>query len=166
MEDWKIRFKSFGFTPLIGGEGWKFRIFGTVDYTRYQHQTYYRPIGLNEDVLLPGYENDAPEGTERLAGNLTFALFNPIEIIGFKITPLLYLGAGFIGDGKTDVWQSNYQSALGAGVVVTNEYLSQSDFKLVLAIFPNQPDYWKVGSLSAWEYEFTDFEFQKPEAVH
>ncbi len=165
-EDSKIQFKALAFTPLIGVDKWKVRIFGTIDYTQYRNQTYFRPIGLNEDGLLPGYDRTDPEGTERLAGNLTLALFNPVEIIGFKFTPLLYFSSGFVGTGEKAIWRSSIQSSIGAGVVVTNEFLAQSDFKLVLAIFPGQSDFYKTGDVSAWEYEFSDFDFKKPEVVY
>jgi hypothetical protein len=164
FEDTRLQLRMFGFTPLIGKKDLSFRILGTFDYTRLGNQSYYRPIGLDENELLPGLESDGMEGTERLAGSVTLALFNPLEIIGFKITPILYFGAGFLGNGERDILNSSYQSALGAGLVITNEYLSQSDFKLVVAFFPNQPDFWKFGGVSAWEYGFSDFDFQKPVA--
>lgn len=164
LEDTRLQVRTFGFTPLIGKKDWKFRVLAMFDYTRFGNQSYFRPIGLEENELLPGFDGDGTEGTERLVGSLTLALFNPLEIIGFKLTPIFYMGAGFIGNGERDILNSSYQSTLGAGFVVTNEYLSKSDFKLVIAVFPNQADFWKFGGISAWDYGFIDYDFQKPVA--
>jgi hypothetical protein len=163
LQDQYARVNVFTFLPLIGGSKWKSRIFMEMGYTRLKNQSYYRPLNLAEDRLLPGYESDLPEGLERLSINLTAALFNPVDIIGFRMTPIVFVGGGWVGDGKSHLLNHTPQAVLGAGLAISNKYLAQSDFKIILAFFPNTSTDYKLGSLKAWEYSLNDFDILKPQ---
>lgn len=162
-EDGLIRANALAFLPLLGGKKWKARVFMELGYVCYENQTYYRPLNLAEDRLVPGYDSNLPEGVERFSFNLTGALFNPIDIIGFRVTPILFIGAGWVGDGNSPLFQYTPQAVYGGGLAISNKFLAQSDFKIVLAFFPNAATDYKLGSIKAWEYSLNDFDISKPQ---
>ncbi|MFN5323490.1 MAG: hypothetical protein ACK5C5_01075 [Bacteroidota bacterium] len=164
-QDAMLRWRTFWYSPLIEVGEWKLRLFGEMNYAKYLNQTKYQPLNLQQDKLLPGYKYNSPEGLERLAANITLTIFNPVDWLGFRFTPLLYGAAGIIGDGVNPLSRSNLLGVWGLGLAISNKFLAQSDFKLVLAFFPNQTDSYRIGSISAWEYEFRDYEFSRPEVV-
>ncbi|MFM7177292.1 MAG: hypothetical protein ACKO0X_07720 [Bacteroidota bacterium] len=165
-QDEVIKAKAFAFSPLVNLGKWNIRFIGEVDYVKYANQQYYRPLNLQQDRLLPGYRSGTPEGLERFGFNTTAVLFNPFEWLGFKITPLIYGGAGVVKDGESRLLNSTWIGVWGGGVAVSNKFLAQSDFKIILAVFPNQNEPFRLGSISAWQYTFRDFDFTKPEVLY
>ncbi|MFM7903535.1 MAG: hypothetical protein ACKPAD_16315, partial [Bacteroidota bacterium] len=165
-QDEVIKAKAFSFSPLVNLGKWNIRFIGEVDYVKYANQQYYRPLNLQQDRLLPGYRSGTPEGLERFGFNTTAVLFNPFEWLGFKITPLIYGGAGVVKDGESRLLNSTWIGVWGGGVAVSNKFLAQSDFKIILAVFPNQNETYRLGSISAWQYTFRDFDFTKPEVLY
>ncbi|MFM7768106.1 MAG: hypothetical protein ACKO9S_09650 [Bacteroidota bacterium] len=165
-QDEVIKAKAFAFSPLVTFGKWSIRFIGEVDYVKYANQQYYRPLNLQQDRLLPGYRSGTPEGLERFGFNTTAVLFNPFEWLGFKITPLIYGGAGVVKDGESRLLNSTWIGVWGGGVAVSNKFLAQSDFKIILAVFPNQNEPYRLGSISAWQYTFRDFDFTKPEVLY
>lgn len=165
-EDRSLHAEAFMFSPLWGGGQWKTRVFLKTEYTLFADQTYYRPLNISDDRLVPGYGYGLPEGIERISMNCTVALFNPLDIVGFRLTPILFLGGAWIGDGNSDLLHQQPQLVLGGGLAVSNKFLAQSDFKIIFAFFPNATDRYKFGSIKAWDYSFNDFAVTKPQASY
>ncbi|MGR6087647.1 MAG: hypothetical protein ACU4F9_05705 [Arcticibacter sp.] len=165
-QDATTKAKFFAFSPLFNLGKWSVRFLGEMDYVKYTNQIYYRPLNLQQDQLLPGYKSGTPEGLERFGFNATAVLFNPFEWLGFNITPLIYGGAGVVTDGDSRLFKSSWIGVWGGGVAISNKFLAQSDFKIILAFFPNQTENYRVGSLSAWQYSFRDFDFTKPDFLY
>lgn len=165
-QDDVLKSKAFAFSPLINLGKWRIRFIGEVDYVKYKNQLYYRPLNLQQDRLLPGYRSGTPEGLERFGLNATAVLFNPFEWLGFKITPLIYAGAGVVAESDGLLFNSPWVGVWGGGMAISNKFLAQSDFKIILAFFPNQNETYRIGSISAWQYSFRDFDFTKPEVLN
>lgn len=162
LSDQVVSIHNLIFSPLLGENGWRTRLFADVNYTRFLNQSYYRPLNLAEERLLPGYQSNMPEGLERFSVNTTCVLFNPLNIIGFRFAPILFVGGGWVADGQKPLFESQPQLVYGGGVAISNEFLAQSDFKIMLAFFPNASLPYKLGSIRAWDYALNDFTSSKP----
>ena len=165
-QDEALKANLFTFSPLVNVGKWRIRFIGEMNYVKFTNQLYYRPLNLQQDRLLPGYRSGTPEGLERFGLNTTAVLFNQFEWLGFKFTPLIYGGAGVVKDDNNRLFNSTWIGVWGGGLAVSNKFLAQSDFKIILAVFSNQNLPNRLGSISAWQYSFRDFDFTKPEVLY
>jgi hypothetical protein len=153
----------FWFSPLQGGDRWKIRWFGNVNLTGGLNRLTNEVIALNSGDWIPGYRSSYPVGTTRLAANITMVLFNPFQFIGFRISPVVFAGAGMIGDSSTPIHESKLYKGIGGGFAFTNVYLVQSDFKILFGYYPDiTGDQTRLSSFDAWEFQFRDFDFGRP----
>lgn len=153
----------YSFSPLIGGGRWKARIFGDFSFLNGINRRPGDLLRLNDDRSIPGYRNTTPYGTQRLQANISAVIFNPFDLIGFRISPVIFAGGAMVGDGNTPLLRGKVYKGIGLGVAVTNIYLVNSTFRILFGYYPDiKSDPYRLSSFDVWEYGFDDFDFTRP----
>ncbi len=153
----------FGFSGLIGTGKWKARFFGNTTLVSGFNRQPGDVLALNGENGIAGYKAGQPVGTTRMNLNVSLVAFNPWEWLGFRVSPVLFMGLGTTGDSETPFGKGRIIKGFGAGIAVTNVYLANSSFRLFFGYYPDiKSNPTRLSSFEVWDYRFSDFDFGKP----
>lgn len=121
------------------------------------------------DIMgLHGFESSL-YGTQKLLLTLQTQFYAPWNLIGFRLHPYLNYSVAFIGDENIKIFNSKMFSSIGAGVILSNDYLVFNTFQLSIAFYPKIPgqgeNLFRTNAFSTSDFGFQDFEFGKPRTV-
>lgn len=117
---------------------------------------------------IQGYRSNL-YGTQKMLVTLQTQFYAPWNIIGFRLNPYINLTAAMIGDDVVKITASKLYSSIGAGVIISNDYLVFSTFQLSFAWYPAIPgrgdNILRTNAFDTYDFGFQDFEFGRPRTV-
>ncbi|MBL0339741.1 MAG: hypothetical protein IPP71_01790 [Bacteroidetes bacterium] len=156
----------FAFSRLFKFRKAKIRWFGYSNFLYGINRDDGEFISLRRGNGIPGFKSEIPEGTARFTFNMRFLFFNRLEWLGFRVTPVLFLGMGMIGDDETPLYNAKIYKGFGAGVAVTNVFLIQSNFEILIGFYPGaSTGQLRFNPVDVWNFQFKDYAFDKPSVV-
>ena len=113
--------------------------------------------------------NSALYGTKKFVLSLQTQFYSPWDLWGFRINPYFNYSAAMLGTEGVKLTKSKLFSAVGIGIIISNDYLVFNSFQLSLAYYPNIPsegyNLFKTNSFETTDFGFQDFEYGKPRTV-
>ena len=117
---------------------------------------------------IQGFRSDM-YGTQKFLLTLQTQFYAPWNIIGFRLNPYINLSAAMIGDDVVKITSSKLYSAIGAGVIISNDHLVFNTFQLSFAWYPAIPgrgdNVLRTNAFNTHDFGFQDFEFGRPATV-
>jgi len=182
-----LSFQANYFTNLINiGTVWKMRQFvkpqllwginrlNTIGdrITLNEHGNYLGVYGSDfgdlNDMGLYGFRSPL-YGTQKALLTLQTQFYAPWNLIGFRLNPFLNYSVGVIGDENRKIHDSRIYSSIGAGFIISNDYLVFNTFQVSFAFYPQMPgrgeNIFRTNSFHTSDFGFQDFEFGKPRPV-
>jgi len=167
-EQTAIAFSSVYFTPLIGKGRWKFRQFVKPELILGQNRlrTNADELTLDGDTGIPGFNNTAISGTKKLLVTFQTQGYSPWNFYGFRVNPFLAYTMGMLGNATNGFSKSRLYSQVGAGIIVSNDYLVLSSFQLSFSFYPTIPgngdSIIKTNSYKTYDIGLQSFEISRP----
>ncbi len=182
-----LSFQANYFTKLINiGTVWKMRQFVKPQVlwginrlntfgdriTLDEHGNYLGVYGsdfgdLNE-MGLNGFRSPL-YGTKKALLTFQTQFYAPWNLIGFRLNPFLNYSLGVIGDKNRKIMDSRIYSSIGAGFIISNDYLVFDTFQVSFAFYPQMPgrgdNLFRTNSFNTSDFGFQDFDFGKPRPV-
>lgn len=158
------------FTNLIEMGSWKFRqfvkpqlIIGLNRLNSNQDR-----LTLNGDVGLQGFESTTLLGTKKVLVSFQTQSYSPWNVLGFRVNPYLSYSLGMLSGSDNSFSKSKVYSQIGAGVIVSNDFLVFNSFQFSFSYFPSVPDgsdLFKTNSIRTYDLTLPNFEIPKPSVV-
>ncbi len=157
------------FTSLLEIGKWKLRQFIkprlTIGIERFPTEV----LTINEDNGIQGFNSAVLYGTKRLIFSAQTQLYAPYSVIGFRFAPILYFTGALLSADKENLFKSRFYSSIGFGILFRNELLVLNTFQLAIAFYPVIPglgnDLLKLNSIKSYDFQFRDFDLEKPGPV-
>jgi hypothetical protein len=129
--------------------------------------------GSNDDELnsmgIQGF-NSSVYGTQKFLLTLQTQFYSPWNLYGFRLNPYLNYTMAMIGDENRQITNSKVFSSIGAGLIISNDYLVFNTFQFSFAFYPEIPgqgsNLFRTNAFHTSDFGFQDFEFGKPRTVH
>jgi hypothetical protein len=159
------------FTNLMESGKWKFRQFVKSRFVLGNNRLPSRgdQLTINDRNGIPGFNPVEFYGTRKFIMTFQSQAYSPWNLGGFRMNPYLSYSIGLLGDSKTGFSKSRLYSQIGAGFIITNDYLVFSSFQLSIAYYPNIPgngdNIFKTNAFNTEDFGFQDFEVSKPRTV-
>ncbi len=126
-------------------------------------------LTINDRNGIPGFNPPELYGTKKFVLTFQTQGYSPWNLYGFRLNPYLSCTMAFLGNSETGFQKSRAYAQLGAGLIITNDYLVFSSFQLSLAYYPNIPgtgsDIFKTNAFSSNDFGLMDFDIAKPRTV-
>ena len=157
------------FSPLLTTGKWRIRQFARAGYSTGADLPENRYLLLSNQ---PGLErvNDEPLiGYTRLVMSLQTHAYAPLQLIGFRFAPVLFLNGGLISDSQSEIFNSEYYSSLGVGLLIRNDHLANSTFQISISFFPNlfgTSNSYRVNDIRTNNFQLPLIQQDKPEFVN
>lgn len=159
------------FTNLIETGTWKFRQFVkpqlVVGMNRSPSEL--DRLSLSGEYGIQGFESTAIKGTKKLVINFQTQGYSPWNVLGFRLNPFLSYTMGMLSGENNTFSGSKIYSQIGAGVIVSNDFLVFNSFQFSFSYFPSIPndgtDIFKTNSIRTYDLTLPNFEVPKPGAV-
>lgn len=143
-----------GFSELFSIGRWKVRQFAQCTYAKAIEPLSHGLLQLNGDQLIR-MDPYGWYGDQKLFLRTEMVAYAPYNVLGFRFAPVLVVAAGTLADEHAALDHSVYRAAFGLGLLVRNERLLSSSFRVSFAIYPGLPpelgDFFRynaVGSLN------------------
>ena len=167
-----ITAESMYFTNLMEFGKWKLRQFvkGRLVLGNNRQQSRGDEITINESNGIQGF--NAPElyGTKKFLVGFQTQGYSPWNFWGFRFNPYFSYTAAFLGNSENGFSKSKLFSQIGAGFIISNDYLVFSSFQLSIAYYPNIPgngeNIFKTNAFSTDDFGFQNFDVGKPRTVN
>lgn len=121
-----------------------------------------------EDQGIPGFHSRL-YGTQKFLLTLQTQFYSPWNLWGFRLNPFLKYSFAVLGDSNQRITNSRVYNAIGAGFIISNDYLVFDVFQLSFGFFPRMPGYGsdilRINAFNTADFGFQDFEFGKPRPV-
>ncbi|MBD3581104.1 BamA/TamA family outer membrane protein [Flavobacterium selenitireducens] len=159
------------FTPLYETGKWKFRQFvkGSLIIGNDREPSWGDRLTLKGSRGIQGLESRSLFGTKKWLVTSQTQSYAPWDVWGFRFNPYLTYSIGMLGDGPNGFKKSKAYSQVGAGFIITNDYLVFSSFQISFSYYPTMPDTdsgaFKTNSFSTEDFGLMDFELAKPRTV-
>jgi len=156
------------FSPLAQIGKWRVRQFGSFDFIYGVNRKDDEILTLNNEIGVPGYKSDLPEGTSRMVFTSQSVFYTPYVFLGFRFAPILIAGVGMVGNYNGSVLKSKVYQMYGLGLLVKNELLVLNTFQVILALYPVLPDGGsdlRFNPVKLNESRFLDFETSRPDVA-
>lgn len=158
------------FTNLIETGKWKFRQFIkpqlVVGVNRIESDL--DRLSLSGEYGIQGFESTAIKGTKKLVVNFQTQGYSPWNVLGFRLNPFLSYTMGMLSGENNSFSGSKIYSQIGAGVIVSNDFLVFNSFQFSFSYFPsipNEGDVLKTNSIRTNDLTLPNFEVPKPSVV-
>lgn len=159
------------FTNLFEIGTWKFRQFVkpqlVVGVNRIA--TDLDRLSLNGVYGIQGFESTAIRGTKKLVVSFQTQGYSPWNVLGFRVNPYLSYSMGMLSNENNTFKNSKMYSQIGAGVIVSNDFLVFNSFQFSFSYFPSIPndgtDVFKTNSIRTYDLTLPNFEVTKPSTV-
>src|SRR5690606_22028507 len=121
------------------------------------------------DVMgIPGFHSSL-YGTRKLLLTLQTQFYAPWNIIGFRLNPYLNYTMAMVGNEDTHFGKSKMYSSIGAGVIISNDYMVFNTFQISFAFYPEIPgrgeNVFRTNAFNTADFGLQDFDFGKPRTV-
>lgn len=143
-----------GFSELFSVGRWKVRQFAQCTYAKAIAPESSGLLQLAGDQLVR-MDPYGWFGDQKLFVRTETVAYAPYNVLGFRFAPVLVIAAGTLAGEQTSLDRSIYRTAFGLGLLVRNERLLSSTFRISFAIYPGLPpelgDFFRynaVGSLN------------------
>lgn len=143
-----------GFSELFSVGRWKVRQFAQCTYAKAIAPESQGLLQLAGDQLVR-MDPYGWYGDQKLFLRTETVAYAPYNVLGFRFAPVLVMAIGTLGDEHTPLDRTIYRPAIGLGLLVRNERLLSSTFRISFAIYPGLPpelgDFFRynaVGSLN------------------
>lgn len=159
------------FTPLYETGKWKFRQFikGSLIIGNDREPSWGDRLTLKGSRGIQGLESRSLFGTKKWLVTSQTQSYAPWDVWGFRFNPYVTYSIGMLGDGPNGFAKSKAYSQVGAGFIITNDYLVFSSFQISFSYYPTMPDSdsgaFKTNSFSTEDFGLMDFELSKPRTV-
>ncbi len=162
---------SVYFTNLLETTKWKFRQFIKPELVIGNNRlaTNADKLTLNDNNGIQGFNSSSLFGTKKLLVTFQTQGYSPWRVIGFRLNPYLSYTMGMIGENFDQFKNSQIYSQIGAGIIVSNDYLVFSSFQFSFSFYPTIPGYGdsilKTNSFKTYDFGLQSFEISKPNTV-
>lgn len=166
-----ITFQANYFTNLLEAGKWKFRQFVKARTVIGSNRSQSRGdmLTLNQNVGLPGFDDDLLYGTKKLMMTFQTQAYAPWNFAGFRLNPYFNYSVGMLGVHGQGFLNSKPYSAFALGFIISNDYLVFSTFQLSLAYYPimpgNRRNVFETNAFSTNDFGFQGFNLDKPRTV-
>lgn len=163
-----INFNAVYFTNLFETGNWKFRQFikPQIIIGSNRLDSNLDKLTLNENSGLQGFDHATVFGTKKILLTLQTQGYSPWRVLGFRLNPYLSVTMGMLGQEDTGFRGSKMYSQLGAGVIISNDFLVFDAFQLSFSYYPNLPldagSVFKTNAIRTYDFGLQDFEISKP----
>lgn len=163
--------KTIYFTHLINVKHWKFRQFikPEIIIGTNRIDSRFDKISLNDNDGIRGFNSDELLGTKKILFTLQTQGYSPWSVLGFRLNPFLSYTFGMLSNDKNTFANSKVYSQIGAGLIISNDYLVFDSFQVSISFFPNIPgsgnNIIKFNAFNTDDIGFQDFNFSKPHIV-
>ncbi|WP_240793844.1 hypothetical protein [Antarcticibacterium arcticum] len=121
-----------------------------------------------EGIGIPGY-NSRLYGSQKFLLTFQTQFYSPWNMWGFRLNPFLKYSFAMLGDKNNRLPNGKVYNSIGAGFIISNDYLVFDVFQLSFAFFPRMPgqgsDIFRFNAFNTTDFGFQDFEFGKPRTV-
>lgn len=143
-----------GFSELFSLGRWKVRQFAQCTYAKAIAPEEAQALQLAGDQLVR-MDPYGWYGDQKLVLRMETVAYAPYNVLGFRFAPVLVAAIGTLAPEHRTLDRAVYRSAFGLGLLVRNERLLSSTFRISFAIYPGLPPemgdlfrYNAMGSLS------------------
>lgn len=120
------------------------------------------------DTGLSGFHSSL-YGTKKFLITLQTQFYAPWNLMGFRLNPYINYSMAVIGDQNKQITNSKMYSSIGAGFIISNDYLVFDTFQISFAFFPEIPgrgtNLFRTNTFNTTDFGFQDFDFGKPRPV-
>ncbi|WP_300568572.1 hypothetical protein [Flavobacterium sp.] len=163
-----INFSAVYFTNLFENGRWKFRHFIKpqliIGNNRLNTNT--DRLTFNGDSGIQGFNSQTLFGTKKLLLTFQTQGYSPWKVLGFRLNPFVSCTFGMLGQENIDFRGSTIYSQLGAGIIISNDYLVFHSFQFSFSFYPNIPidggQTFKTNSIKTYDLGLQSFEINKP----
>lgn len=126
----------------------------------------YGPKALELDEQgLEGFQSTL-YGTKKVLLTLQTQFYSPWNVLGFRLNPFLKFSTALLGEENQNIMNSRTYSSIGAGFIISNDYLVFDVFQVSFAFFPEIPgrgsNIFRTNSFNTSDFGLQDFQFGKP----
>ncbi len=119
-------------------------------------------------VGIPGFQSSL-YGTRKFLLTLQTQFYSPWNLIGFRLNPFVNYTMALVGNEDVHISRSKMFSSIGAGVIISNDYLVFNTFQISLAYFPEIPgrgeNIFQMNAFNTSDFGLQNFNFGKPRPV-
>jgi hypothetical protein len=159
------------FTPLQNIGLWKIRQFFRTNIVLGGNRVDSEgdQISINENFGLSGFNVPKLLGTKKILLSFQTQSYSPWNIAGFRFSPFFNYSLAFLGNAEDNFKKSQGFSKIGAGLIITNDYLVFNSFQISIAFYPKIPtqgeNLFKSNTFRTSDFGYLDFEDFKPRTV-
>ncbi len=160
------------FTNLLEAGRWKFRHFvkGRAVIGNGRQASNGDLLTLNENPSgISGFDAREMFGDKKLLFTWQTQVYAPWNFIGFRLNPYFNYSVGFLGKRGGTIFDSKAYSKIGAGLIISNDYLVFSTFQISLAYYPVLPgsgeNIFRMNAFSTSDFGYQNFDLAKPRTV-
>ncbi len=136
LEDVVLTGQLTFFSRLVEWRRSKLRQSLTVSYSTLLRQETLLPLTLRSSLGLRNFPADSLLGNRRLGAETETLLFTPASLLGFRLAPLVFAGAGLIAGANDKLLHQPAWLSIGAGLRTRNENLVFGTIDLRFYYFP------------------------------
>lgn len=114
---------------------WYLREFVNLNLVYGENKPAGETITLNSDEMY-GFNSGSLSGSMKGVASFEMVAYAPYNLIGFKFAPVLMTGVGMIGDKAHPIEDSPYYQAYSLGLMIRNENLVSSTFRISIGLYP------------------------------
>lgn len=125
-------------------------------------------LNLNGDTGIQGFDAVSFLGTKKMLINFQTQGYSPWNVFGFRVNPYLSYTMGMLSGSDNTFHRSKLYSQIGAGVIVSNDFLVFNSFQFSFSYLPSIPDggdVFKTNSIRTYDLTLPNFEIPKPSTV-
>lgn len=161
-------FNAVYFTNLIEVGNWKFRQFvkpqvilgiNRVDFNSDK-------LTLNNENGIQGFSSSSIYGTKKMVITFQIQGYSPWNYFGFRLNPFISYSMGMLGFENINFKHSKLYSQIGAGIIISNDYLVFNTFQFSLSYYPSIPgdgnSIFKTNAFKTYDFGLQNFELSKP----
>ncbi|MCG2610009.1 hypothetical protein LZZ90_00640 [Flavobacterium sp. SM15] len=163
-----LNFNAVYFTNLYQMGNWKFRQFIKPQLIAGANrlESNSDKLTLNENPGIEGFKNQTLFGTKRFLLTFQTQGYSPWKVLGFRLNPYLSFTMGALGQKNSGFKSSKIYSQLGAGIIISNDYLVFNAFQFSFSYYPNLPmdagSEFKTNAIKTYDFGLQSFEISKP----
>lgn len=139
-EDAVINLHSDFYSRLLSHGSTRFRQFFTLDYLICLNNVFYKPLDLNYENAIWGFNSKRVNGFQRLNLRSETVYYSPLSFYGFKFNFFAAMEVSQIGSNRQTIFNNPLYAGLGAGCRIRNENLPINTVKLGAYYYPNTPE--------------------------
>jgi len=155
------------FTNLIEVGKWKFRQFIKPQLVIGSNRidSSFDRLTLTGENGLQGFNSADINGAKRAIINFQTQGYSPWQVWGFRLNPFLSYSMGMLSNANDTFKDSKMYSQIGAGFIVSNDFLVFNSFQFSFSYYPSLPNddsLFKTNAIRTYDLKLANFEVSKP----